>query len=453
MTAFRTGVASLGLWRLPLVLAACLGLAGAAWAGPEAAAPDAPPPIMPLDVAVRWALEHNPELAAIRQQHGIAAAGIVIAQTYPFNPGYEGKLRAASGPGSAGITNHFTHEHRFFLDLEVCGQRRFRREGAAATLSRTDWEIAYQEMSLVARVARAYGTLLYRQEKLRLVEETISINERGADDVRKLLAGGKLQRADLLLARSEVANARGQLGLAQVALQTAAADLRRALGLVCEPFALTGTLELPPLPEDCASLTEAALRLRADLRAREAAVAEADARLRLEIANRWGNPSFGPDYEYDPTQISMIGAQITLPLPVLNTHRGDIQQREAERTKAALELRQTEVLVRQDVQAALARLASARTWAETYRSQILPDLREYLKGMEKLLLQNDPGADVLRVIDVRRNLLRARDGYLDALWEVIQARADLAAAVGDLDLAVACKPCPETPAPTSRPQP
>ncbi len=35
-----------------------------------------------------WALQQNPLLAAVRQQHGTAAAGIVIAQTYPFNPSY-----------------------------------------------------------------------------------------------------------------------------------------------------------------------------------------------------------------------------------------------------------------------------------------------------------------------------------------------------------------------------
>jgi outer membrane protein TolC len=453
MMAFIPGGGPPVLRWLALVLAAFVGVARPAWAGADLPAPEAPPPVMPLDVAVRWALEHNPELAAIRQQHGIAAAGIVIARTYPFNPGYEGKLRSANGPPAAGVLNHFTYEHRFFLDLEVCGQGRIRRQGAAATLSRTDWEIAFQEMTLVARVARAYGGVLYRQEKLCLVEETISINQQGAENVQKLLKANKLRGADLLLARSEIANARAQLGLAQVALQTAAADLRRALGLVCEPLALTGTLELPPLPEDCPSLTDAALQLRADLHAREAAVAEADARLRLEIANRWGNPSIGPDYEYDNSQAIMIGAQVTLPLPALNTHRGDIQQREAERTKAALELRQTEVLVRQDVQAALARLASARAWADTYRSQVLPELREDLKGMEQLLAQNDPGVDVLRVIDVRRNLLRARDGYLDALWEVVQARADLAAAVGDLDLAVVCKTCPQPPAPAPHRQP
>jgi outer membrane protein TolC len=40
-------------------------------------------------------------------------------------------------------------------------------------------------------------------------------------------------------------------------------------------------------------------------------------------------------------------------------------------------------------------------------------------------------ADFLKVMDVRRKLLQARGGYLDALYELRQARNDLAAAVGD----------------------
>jgi hypothetical protein len=71
-------------------------------------------------------------------------------------------------------------------------------------------------------------------------------------------------------------------------------------------------------------------------------------------------------------------------------------------------------------------------------------LSEAVAAVERLfLLQGEPGADVLRIIDLRRKQLRARDGHLDALWEAAQAQADLAAAVGDPVLAVA--PCPPPP--------
>src|SRR5262249_44914228 len=143
------------------------------------------------------------------------------------------------------------------------------------------------------------------------------------------------------------------------------------------------------------------------------------------------------------TRVHFIGPQVTLPLPVLNTRRGEIQQRQAELERAALELRQAEVQVQQDVRAALARLRGAYARVTTYRTTILPDLRASLKAIERLFAQGEPGVDVLRVLDIRRKLLRAQDGYIDALWEVRQGWADLATAVGDPALAVVqCLPLP-----------
>lgn len=90
-------------------LAGLFWLATLGWAEPPAqlprpreakpASPELPlPRILPAPPAssrlalpdtVRFALENNPQLAAIRQQHGIAAAAVVIVKTYPFNPIYQ----------------------------------------------------------------------------------------------------------------------------------------------------------------------------------------------------------------------------------------------------------------------------------------------------------------------------------------------------------------------------
>ena len=81
-------------------------------------------------------------------------------------------------------------------------------------------------------------------------------------------------------------------------------------------------------------------------------------------------------------------------------------------------------------------LRAARAWQQTYEEEVLPRLRDNLKEMRDLLGLGQGGVDVLRVSTVRRSLLRARDGYLDALFEVSQAEADLAAAVGDPSIAI-----------------
>src|ERR1700730_6987249 len=60
-----------------------IGALAAAEPAPRAAASTDKVPTLTLSEAVSFALEHNPELAAIRQQRGVAAAGVVIARTYP----------------------------------------------------------------------------------------------------------------------------------------------------------------------------------------------------------------------------------------------------------------------------------------------------------------------------------------------------------------------------------
>ena len=82
--------------------------------------------------------------------------------------------------------------------------------------------------------------------------------------------------------------------------------------------------------------------------------------------------------------------------------------------------------------AALDRLKEAKNWVGTL-DEILPALQKTTQDFDRLFAQGE--VDVIRLIEVRRRHLRSRDSYLDALWELNQARADLAAAVGDFTLA------------------
>jgi cobalt-zinc-cadmium efflux system outer membrane protein len=390
---------------------------------------------------VRWALENNPEIVAQRSQRGIAAAGVVIARTYPFNPVWESTVKATAGPSSAGVNNAVGITDRVGLDVEIRGQRRIREQGAAATLSRTEWDIVTKELALAVRVERAFDTVVYRFRKRQLIESTITLNERAAQLVADLVKAGRLNPVDEIVIRTEVQDARAQLTPGQASLVSAWQDLYRSLGLTEGEFTLQGGLDLPPpLERDAEGLLATALQRRPDLRSSQFALDESDSRLRLEIANRLGNPNFGPAYEYNETRVSFIGVQFALPLPVFNTHRGDIQQRQAERAQAALLLRQNEVFVRQDVRAALARLEQARRWLATYRNDLVPSLEKSLKDIITLFEARAPGVDVLRVIDVQRKLLHARDLELDAAFELRMALADLAAAVGDPSVALGLCP-------------
>jgi cobalt-zinc-cadmium efflux system outer membrane protein len=396
-----------------------------------------------LEAAVALALQRNPELAAIRQQHGIAAAGLVIARTYPYNPITQSTILGVKGSDPAVDLLPVSNSHKVTIDVELLGQRSFRKQAAFAALTRTDWEIAFQEVTFAVNAIRAYDNLLYRHGKLSVTEEFLRLNQKGAEQVRQLVESGTLRPPDLILARAEVSDIQAQIGLNRTSLVSARRDLFRAIGITEGHFILQGTLERAAPPAERERLLEAAMEHRPDLFARRAALAEAEARVRLQKADRFGNPTVGPVFEYDESRTRFIGVQFGAPIPIFNRRQGETQQLQAQMTQAVLYLQQTEVDIRRDVPAAVARLAEARAWVDNYRNQILPDLRKSLDDIDRLFKEGQPGVDVLRVLDVRRKLLRAQDGYLDALLAYTQALADLALAVGDPALAMGLYQEPE----------
>ena len=363
----------------------------------ELGAGSSAPPSLTLDEAVRYALTNNPQLAAVRHQAGIAAAGVVIAKTYPFNPILQTTAGGVSGPASAGITNRVFNKVQITLDVEVQGQRSFRKEAAFAALTRADWEITNQEVLFSIATIRAFDGVLYQQAKLALTEEFLKLNQKAAQQVKDLVDVRKLVPADLILARAEVNDIQSQIGLHRTSLVTFRKDLARSLGRTDLTIATTGTLDRPPPTLESDWLIASATEHRPDLFARKLAVAEADAKLKLQIANRFGNPNVGPVYEYNETSVNFIGLQVGMPLPLFNRTQGEIQQRQAERMQAVQMVVQTETEIHQDVIAAVAKVAEARAWLLKYQKEILPDLRKSLDDMDKLFQQGQPGVDVLRL--------------------------------------------------------
>ncbi len=399
---------------------------------PAALAPSGSQTYSPED-AVRFALENNPGLQAVRQQRGFAQGGLVIAKTYPYNPVSQFQFFGATGEG---VTNRLSQAHKITMDVEILGQRRFRKQAAYAALTRTEWDIATQELLVAVAANRAFNTVLYRQRKLDVLEDTIKLNEQTVEQVKKLVDLARLRPADLIVARTELDTASAQLGQGRTAIAFARADLRRQFGSFDDSFTVRGDLDLPVPTTEFGPLAEAALEKRPDLQSRKMAVAEAQARLKLQEADRYGNPNVGPAFDYNETKNAFYGFQIGGPIPLFNRKTGEILQAQATFAQAMATARQFEVQSAQDVQAALARLAEARKWADRYPAEVLPNLLKATKDMNKLLEQNEPGVDVLKVIGVQRNYLAAFSAYLDALYEVSQARADLAAAVGDPALAL-----------------
>ena len=399
--------------------------------------------LLTVDEAVRYALENNPQLAGIRQQHGIAAAAVLIAKTYPFNPIYQVGVSSARNSDPTQVTNSTPQTHQLNFEVQLFHQQSFRRSAACAALSRTDWEIAGQELAFACNAIRGFDGLLYRQGKLAVTEEYLRLNQRSVAQTRQLVDRGTLGAADLIVAQAEVNDVRAQVQLNRTALVGATRDYYRALGIPEGSIGASGTMDRSPPPTEPDQLLTAAFATRPDRFAKFAAVQEADANVKLQQADRFGNPQIGPAYEINESRTRFIGARIQVPIPLFNRKAGEIQQAKAQRTQAAAYARQMDVEIQQDVSLAAARVVESRRWVDSYRDEILPALEKSQRDVEGLFQQGQAGVDVLRVLDVRRKLLKAQDGYLDALYAYTQALADLAQAVGDPGLALGCYRTPD----------
>jgi outer membrane protein TolC len=393
-------------------------------------------PLLTREAVMAQALKTNPQLVVFREARGMATAGVVLAKIYPYNPVFQSHQLYVNGPISAGITSHYYTENYAILPLELRGQGRERVASALATVTRTEWEIAGQELLTAISILRAYDTVLYREQKLRVLVETVTLSEQVLKQSRQLADAGKLGAADVLFASTELDAARAAVGQGKTAVAVAKADLQRQLGTMEIPVTVSGELDLPLPDFDEKALTPFALKHRPEIYARRAAIEEADTQLRLQIADRYNNLAIGPRVDYSETRANFLGIVIGGFIPAFNTRQGEIAQRRAALSRANVDLHATEFLVQQSVDAALSRFHEAKKWAKDYSQTVIPNLKQARKDIEKLFIQNEQGVDLLRVLGVQRNLLRSEDAYLDAQFEVSQARLDVAAAVGEPGLAL-----------------
>ncbi len=151
----------------------------------------------------------------------------------------------------------------------------------------------------------------------------------------------------------------------------------------------------------------------------------------LARADRIPIPSVGPAYEKSETAESFYGIALTSPLPLLNTGKTLVLQREAECHRDAVVLDQWCQRVRTEVRSSLARWEQAR--------QSLVRSRDWARSIDveagRMRDLYDAGqANLVKLLEVQRRHLAAESLRLDALWRATQAYADLLAALGTASL-------------------
>jgi cobalt-zinc-cadmium efflux system outer membrane protein len=395
---------------------------------------------MTVGEAVAYALAHNSELDAVRNEAEAARALVRQASSRP-NPRVDvTSSRQINGKDNSAMVTGM-------LPLELGGRRAARVAVAERELEMRELEVADRERNLAADVRAKYGEALATILKLGFDEDLVSASQRGYKLVVARVIEGRTAPLEQNMVLVEVNRLRSVRETGEGDAQVAMLELRNLMGMLPEePLRLRGDFgdligTLPPL----ADATESALAHRPDLQVARAAERLADAQLeqaratgRLDASLTAGyqrmNSSFPVNGVTDAGQLRPVQSVfhfltfgVSLELPVRNKNRGAVEAAAAQRDAAARRREFAELTVRREVAAAYARYASAGRAAEIYRVGVRDQANRNLDVVRQTY---ELGSKTLiDYIGEQRRFIELENNYIDALLGTYKARVEVERAV------------------------
>ena len=376
-----------------------------------------------LKSAIQTALRENPKLSTIRKKVEVARArldGIALLG----NPELETEFVGGT---------HSEQIIELSKSFQLGGQRGHRKRIAVIKLERVNLEFDEASRLLTKAVKLAFCDLVLVQEKLDLAKEIIQHNEQISDIAQVRFEAGDISITHVNLANVQLQAAMREAALLESALQLTQLEINNLMGAALEakPIAVHRTSERIPLNHRLQitldDLTTHALAHRSDLKSLRLNARLTERELRLAKAANIPDLSIAGTAERNPHETA-FGMKFSIPLPVFDRNRVGIDGAKADQQVNTIEIRNKERQVVREVMAAFLSLTAAQKNLEFYEGDLLKLLNENLKLMRTAYELGE--AELLEVVIMQNEYIKARFAYLDALAASQKALADLDAAVG-----------------------
>lgn len=392
------------------------------------------------DDLVRYAFEHNGELAAAR-------AGIAEARGRWRQAGLKPNpmIEASGSRAVTGADNNLMVGVE--APLELGGRRRARVAVAQREIEMREAEVRDFERRLAAETQMKYAEAIAATRNLKFTDDLLNLMRNSYRLIRARVELGKSAPLDQSLVGVELNKAEVmRIGFESKA-EIAALELKKVIGMSPEEtLRLRGEFDFERQPPPQSEALRRALELRPDLAALRAAESLAVALTRQARVEGKVDASIFANYErmnfgYNIRGFNDAGALVPvtgvfhyatfglrLTLPVRNKNQGLIEAAVAAEEAARRRREFAELVVRNEVAAAYARFERAQEAAAVYRDRVieasarnLDILRQaYALGWKNLL---DYIAEQRRFIDVET-------GYTDLLKENFGALVEIERVAG-----------------------
>ncbi len=392
------------------------------------------------DDLVRYALEHNGELAAARKMIAEARGRLRQAGLKP-NP----MLEASGTQAVTSPDNNLTIGIE--LPLEPGGRRRTRIAVAERELEMKEAEVRDFERRLAGEVRMKYADAIAAARNLKFTEEMLNLIRNSHQLIRARVDLGKSAPLEQNMVWVELNKADAmRIGFESKA-EVAILELKKVIGMPPdEPLRLRGEFDLERQPPPQSEALRLALESRPDLkmlRAAESLAAAQAEQARIEgkvdasIFANYQRMNFG----YDLRGFNDAGALVPitgvfhyatfgvrLTLPVRNKNQGLIEAATAAEEAARKRREFAELVVRNEVLAVYARLDRAQMALAIYRDRVLDSAMRNVDVLRQAYVLGQRA--VLDYIAEQRRFIEVETGYTDLLKERFDALIEIERVAG-----------------------
>jgi cobalt-zinc-cadmium efflux system outer membrane protein len=374
-----------------------------------------------LPAALDLADRQNLDLAAARLRHSVAQEGTRIAGQIP-NPAM-----------SFSATRDSPHE-TVTLDqpLEIGGQRSRRIDVAKQGIALTDVEIRTVQTDVRVRTREAFYSASLAHSRTAQLQESLSLAQRLQEIAKTRFDTGDVPQLEVLQADLQVSRAQADVQVASQQERVAFSVLNQLLNEPAETlWDLSGSLEDLPVDVPLTELMRRAGAANTDLQHLTQDLKVEQSRRALLRAERIPalDVSVGTSLDKPPDfQAALVGG-VSIAIPLFSRNQGEIAQSEAIERVLNATLLATQRAVNGRVEQAYYALYAQQTQVNLFRTTVLPSGRQVENLAEESYRAGR--ASLLSVLDAQRNVQQIERDYLDSLFSLQSAFAQLEQIVGE----------------------
>lgn len=375
-----------------------------------------------LAQAIDAAFTRNPDLAAVRQDLGIAEGERQQAGLMP-NPELSWEVED---------TRRSTQTTTVMLSqaLELGGKRGARIDVAERGQDTARLELERQTNELRATVIQAFYAAARAQTAVELAEQSQQLAERGLRVADGRVRAGQVSPIEATRAQVQLAETELQVRKARTLQADSQRQLARVTGAAESELQRLTFADLAPQPAPAAATLLALLNQAPAMRLAEAQIQQREASLGSERAQRIPNltVSVGSQYSREERErINVVG--LSMPLPLFDRNQGNVLAA-SRRADQARDLRNAvELDLRTQTRSALDQWSNTANEVKSFTQVILPAAQQAVDTATRGFEVGKFG--FIYVLDAQRTLIDARSRYLEALATGTEAQVAIERIYGD----------------------